>query len=64
MLVTWVDGTRVLYVLEPHSLSGHVYWTVHKQVPSAANPAGYVVGTSDDLDRAKRIAEVDAGRPL
>lgn len=60
IMATWVFETQVIYLLEhnPASLLGGEYWRVVRTVAGARKEA--TIGTSDDLDGAKKIAEDDA----
>lgn len=65
MAVTWVDDAQVIYKLVRHPLSqGAEYWAVHKLVSGVPNRDGYIVGTSDDLEKAKALAEDESEKPL
>lgn len=59
MMATWVFETQVIYLLEHNSLpSSEGWWRVVRTVAGARKEA--TIGTSDDLDTAKTIAEDDA----
>lgn len=61
---TWNGDAQLIYLLERNPLSLSEQYAVHKRVAGAADPTGYIVGMSTDLEDAKAMAEKDAEGPL